>query len=128
MSPAVRRLLGPAAVLVVGGALIFLLARALLADAAEAELAERCSELAIGDSADEVFSHLGLHGYRAGCGSITPCQRVDLGGHESIPWLCMPDDCSLLWRVGAVGCFVDLDPETLVVREVVPMDHSDVAD
>ena len=118
----------PIAVLAIGAVTILLGIRALMDDAAEMELAERCQDVAPGDTADEVFTRLGLRGYRPGCGSTTPCDRVDLGGHESIPWLCAPDDCSLLWREGAMGCFVDLDPGTRIVREVVPMDHSEVVE
>lgn len=120
-----RRVAIPLAVVILGGALGLLLVRATLDDDDERALIDRCATVGPGDTAEEVFARLGLEGYRPGCGSVTPCDRVDLGGYQSIPWLCDPEDCSLLWRAGPIGCFVDLDPETRVVLDVVPMDHSE---
>lgn len=115
------RFVAPAAVLALGAALVALLVLSMRHGAPARDLSERCASVAAGDTADEVFARMGLEGYRPGCGSTVPCDHVDLGGLSAVPWLCDPDDCSLLWRAGEVGCFVDLDPGTRVVLEVVQM-------
>ena len=123
MRPRGRASLATVAVVAIGLVLGAVLLVSLRDDAAEADLAERCASVGRGDTADEAFAVLGLDGYRPGCGSSTPCETVDLGGHDAIPWLCDPEDCSLLWRTGEIGCFVDLDSTTLRVTEVVRMDR-----
>ncbi len=117
-----RGVLVPVAVLLLGGGIAALLVVASSRGAPARELAERCGTIAAGDTADEVLSRMGLEGYRPGCGASVPCEQVDLGGHQGVPWLCDPSDCSLLWRAGDVACFVDLDPATRRVTEVVPME------
>ncbi len=82
-------------------------------------LEDRCALVARGDTIEEAYRYLGRAGYRKGCGSVTPCETLDLGPELGTwPWLCDPDDCSQLWRDGDDACLVELDPGTRVVTEV----------
>lgn len=115
------------ALLVAGGAVgVVWAVRAARQSGAQDALLLRCGLVAEGDAAADVFERLGLDGYRPGCGHVTPCQEVDIGPYHDVPWLCDSTDCSLLWRIGTVSCFVDLDPDTRRVLDVDVMDPSEV--
>lgn len=75
---------------------------------ADAEgLEQACAEILPGDDVGVVFDLLGRDGYRPGCSKERPCERGDFGSHPDVPYLCDGVDCSLYWRVGALGCLVD---------------------
>jgi len=107
-------------VIVAGLLLITALALLTRGGAAEDDLRDRCERVGVGDAVRDAYIELGRTGYRPGCGHATPCEALDLGGEwGSFEWLCDPDDCAQLWRVGEVSCTVDVDPGTWQVNEVV---------
>ncbi|MCP4868179.1 MAG: hypothetical protein GY898_05625 [Proteobacteria bacterium] len=113
-----RALAASALVLLGGGALIWLLGPLVLGDGGAKALEARCERVGIGDAVEDAYRELGREGYRKGCGSVTPCETLDLGADGSFLWLCDPDDCSQLWRVDATSCVVDVDPKTRRVTDV----------
>lgn len=107
-------------VLVGGGTLLWMLVPVVFGDGTERDLEDACDRVGVGDPVEVAFAELGPEGYRKGCGTVAPCSTLDLGPElGSVLWLCDPDDCSQLWRVGRVSCFIDVDPKTRRVTDVV---------
>ncbi len=77
----------------------------------------RCRGVLVGTAMDDAFAWMGPEGYRPGCGEVLKCEDLVVDG-RTFQHACAPDDCSQLWRVGARGCLVDIDPETKRVRDV----------
>jgi hypothetical protein len=115
-----RRAVATTAGVILGGAaLLWLMIPLMRADLAEEDLRDRCARVSVGDPVAAAYAELGREGYRKGCGHVTPCERLDLGGTlGSFEWLCDLEDCSQLWRSGDAACTVDIDPATRRVRAV----------